>query len=153
MCRSLSSMYPTFFLSEQRRGDVSLCIVCHKHVWCSMLSSSFFCFRAGQPPNDGRVLQSSTDLRLHVDGEPWWRWIGVPSLSEPAGATLHTENEHIALRTTNVVQFSDFFFFIIQVFLRMSLGLISILECWVRLVSFLGSPKSAQKCQKMPKIT
>ena len=60
---------------------------------------------------------------------------------------------HYVLWTTNVLQFSEALFFIIQVFLGMSLGLISILECWVRLVSFLGSPKSAQKCQKMPKIT
>ena len=50
------------------------CIVLHKVVWCSMLSSSFFRFRAGSTPNDGRVLQSSTDLRLQVDGGPWWRW-------------------------------------------------------------------------------
>ena len=44
---------------------------CHSTRHLSLVSERVY------TPNHGRALQSQADLRLPVDGEPWWRWQGL----------------------------------------------------------------------------
>ena len=41
---------------------------------CYRTRHPFFVSERVYTPNHGRALQSQADLRLPVDGEPWWRW-------------------------------------------------------------------------------